>query len=229
MVIVLSGVLLFYFIPQIALILFIIVSAYHFGEQQWQNLHHTFARWLLILFQFLYGFVVLLLLFVFHTQQVQSIVIKITNLTVPLPYFFGLLQIAAILFISLCGYAYWKTEKIRSKIVLECFYLVLFTILFKSSSLIWGFAIYFVIWHSIPSIIDQIKFLNGSFSISFFTKYCKDAGIYWLSSIIGISVIYYFCKEEEQLFNALFFSFLAAITFPHAAVITSMFQGNKKN
>ena len=228
-VIVLSGVLLFYFIPQIALILFIIVSAYHFGEQQWQNLNHTFARWLLILFQFLYGFVVLLLLFVFHTQQVQSIVIKIANLTVPLPYFFGLLQIAAILFISLCGYAYWKTEKIRSKIVLECFYLVLFTILFKSSSLIWGFAIYFVIWHSIPSIIDQIKFLNGSFSISFFIKYCKDAGIYWLSSIIGISVIYYFCKEEEQLFNALFFSFLAAITFPHAAVITSMFQGNKEN
>jgi hypothetical protein len=43
------------------------------------------------------------------------------------------------------------------------FYLLLFTILFKSSSLIWGFAIYFVIWH-IPSIIDQIKFLNGSFS-----------------------------------------------------------------
>jgi hypothetical protein len=37
--------------------------------------------------------------------------LKITNLTVPLPYFLGLLQISAGLFISLCGYAYWKTEK----------------------------------------------------------------------------------------------------------------------
>ncbi len=227
--IVLMGVLLFYLIPQIALLLFIIVSSYHFGEQQWQNLDKTFPEWLLVVFQFLHGFVVLLSLFVFHTNQVQSIISKIANLTVPLPYFLGLLQISVVLFLSLCGYAYWKTEKIRSKLLLECFYLILFAILFKSSSLIWGFAIYFVIWHSIPSIIDQIKFLNGSFSIPYFITYCKNAGIYWLFSIIGISLIYYICKEEEQLFNALFFSFLAAITFPHAVVITSMFQGNKVN
>lgn len=228
-VIVLTGVLLFYWIPQIALLLFIMVSAYHFGEQQWQNLKSTFPQRLLILFQFLYGIVVLLLLFVFHTIQVQDIIFKIAKLAVPLPYFITGLQIAGVLFLSLCGYAYWKTEKIRSKLLLECFYLILFTIIFKSSSLIWGFAIYFVIWHSIPSIIDQIKFLNGTFSIPYFITYCKDAGIYWLISIIGISMIYYLCKEEEQLFNALFFSFLAAITFPHAAVITTMFHGHKEN
>ena len=228
-VIVLTGVLLFYWIPQIALLLFIMVSAYHFGEQQWQNLKSTFPQGLLILFQFLYGIVVLLLLFVFHTIQVQNIIFKIAKLTVPLPYFITGLQIAGVLFLSLCGYAYWKTEKIRSKLLLECFNLILFTIIFKSSSLIWGFAIYFVIWHSIPSIIDQIKFLNGTFSIPYFITYCKDAGIYWLISIMGISMIYYLCKEEEQLFNALFFSFLAAITFPHAAVITTMFHGHKEN
>lgn len=228
-VIVLTGVLLFYWIPQIALLLFIMVSAYHFGEQQWQNLKSTFPQRLLILFQFLYGIVVLLLLFVFHTIQVQDIIFKIAKLAVPLPYFITGLQIAGVLFLSLCGYAYWKTEKIRSKLLLECFYLILFTIIFKSSSLIWGFAIYFVIWHSIPSIIDQIKFLNGTFSIPYFITYCKEAGIYWLISIIGISMIYYLCKEEEQLFNALFFSFLAAITFPHAAVITTMFHGHKEN
>lgn len=226
-VIVLTGVLLFYLIPQIALLLFIMVSAYHFGEQQWQNLKSTFSQGLLILFQFLYGIVVLLLLFIFHTTEVQNIIFKIAKLTVPLPYFIECLQITGLLFLSLCGYAYWKTEEIRNKLLLECFYLVLFAVIFKSSSLIWGFAIYFVIWHSIPSIIDQIKFLNGTFSTPYFITYCKDAGIYWLMSIIGISLIYYICKEEEQLFNALFFSFLAAITFPHAAVITTMFRGKK--
>ena len=228
-VIVITGLLLFYLIPQMALLLFIIVSAYHFGEQQWQNLHQIFPKWLLITFQFLYGFIVLLLLFIFHTIQVQNIILKIANLTVPLPYFLILLQISCLLFISLCAYAFYKAENIRNKLLLECFYLILFAIIFKSSSLIWGFAIYFVIWHSIPSIIDQIKFLNGTFSISFFIKYCKDAAIYWFMSIIGISLIYYVCKEEEQLFNALFFSFLAAITFPHAVVITSMFKDKKEN
>ena len=221
-VVVLTGALLFYTIPQVALLLFILVSAYHFGEQQWQDVLEALPKWFQMAFQFLYGFIILQLLFVFHSVEVQSIIINIANITIPVQYFVLLLQISSIAFIGLSTYLYWKSEKIRKKLLLEFFYLLLFAILFKSSSLIWGFAIYFVLWHSIPSIIDQIKFLNGSFSIKYFVDYCKAAGIYWLISIVGITLIYYVCKEE-QLFNALFFSFLAAITFPHAVVITNMF------
>ena len=221
-VVVLIGALLFYIIPQVALLLFILISAYHFGEQQWQDLLDAFPKWFQMVFQFLYGFIILQLLFVFHSSEVQSIILKIANIKIPSLYFDLLLQISSAAFIGLSAYLYWKSEKIRIKLLLEFFYLVLFAILFKSSSLIWGFAIYFVLWHSIPSIIDQIKFLNGSFSIKYFITYCKTAGIYWLLSIVGITLIYYMCKEE-QLFNALFFSFLAAITFPHAIVITNMF------
>lgn len=221
-VVVLTGALLFYTIPQVALLLFIFVSAYHFGEQQWQNLLEALPKWFQMAFQFLYGFIILQLLFVFHSGEVQSIIVNIANINIPSQYFVLLLQISSIAFIGLNTYLYWKSEKIRKKALLEFFYLLLFAILFKSSSLIWGFAIYFVLWHSIPSIIDQIKFLNGSFSLKYFIDYCKAAGIYWLISIMGITLIYYMCKEE-QLFNALFFSFLAAITFPHAVVITNMF------
>ena len=220
--VVLIGALLFYIIPQLALLLFILISAYHFGEQQWQDLLDAFPKWFQMVFQFLYGFIILQLLFVFHSSEVQSIILKIANIKIPSLYFDLLLQISSATFIGLSAYLYWKLEKIRRKLLLEFFYLVLFAILFKSYSLIWGFAIYFVLWHSIPSIIDQIKFLNGSFSIKYFIAYCKTAGIYWLLSIVGIISIYYMCKEE-QLFNALFFSFLAAITFPHALVITNMF------
>lgn len=221
-VVVLIGILLFYTIPQVALLLFIIVSAYHFGEQQWEDLQHDFPKWNVILFQFLYGFVILLLLFNFHSFEVQNIILNIANINIPYPYFSLLLQTSSIILISLGIYLLWKKEKIRKKMLLELFYLIFFAILFKSSSLIFGFAIYFILWHSIPSIIDQIKFLNGSFSIKYFIAYCKAAGIYWLISIVGITLIYYICREE-QVFNALFFSFLAAITFPHAVVITNMF------
>ena len=226
--VVLTGILLFYTIPYVALLLFIIVSAYHFGEQQWQTfIQHKFPKWLVILFQFLYGFLILLLLFNFHSGEVQNIILNIANISTPSQSLFLLLQISGIAFIGLSAYLFWKSEIIRNKLLLEFFYLVLFAILFKSSSLIWGFAIYFVLWHSIPSIIDQIKFLNGSFSMKYFIAYCRAAGIYWFISILGITLIYYLCKGE-QLFNALFFSFLAAITFPHAAVITEMFRGKKQ-
>ena len=226
-VVVLSGLLLFYALPQFVLLLFISVSAYHFGEQQWQNLQFRFPKWFVIMFQFFYGFVILLLLFMFHTNEVQNIILNITNVIIPIPYFWLLLQVSGIVFIGLSAYLYWQSERIRNKLLLEFFYLLVFAIIFKSSSLIWGFAIYFVLWHSLPSIVDQIKFLNGSFSMKYFIVYCYSAGIYWLISIIGITLIY-FTLKEEKLFNALFFSFLAAITFPHSVVITRMFRGQKR-
>jgi Brp/Blh family beta-carotene 15,15'-monooxygenase len=226
-VVVLIGLFLFSTIPQIALLLFIIVSAYHFGEQQWQKLEPHFPKWLVILFQSFYGFVILFLLFVFHASEVQNIISSIADISIPIPYFLLLLQVSGVVFIGLSAYFYWKLNEIRNKILLEFFYLILFAIIFRSSSLIWGFAIYFVLWHSIPSIIDQVKFLNRTFSMTYFIAYCRSAGIYWLVSIIGIALIY-FTLKEEKLFNALFFSFLAAITFPHTVVITRMFRGKKK-
>ncbi|MFV8335914.1 Brp/Blh family beta-carotene 15,15'-dioxygenase [Flavobacterium sp. RSP29] len=223
LLIVLIGILLFYTIPFVALLAFIIVSGYHFGEQQWQDLQHTFPKWILLLFQFFYGFFILVLLFTFHSKEVQNIILNISKISIPIPYIWLSLQISGAVFIALSTYLYWKSKKIRKKIRLEFFYLVLFMIVFKSSSLIWGFAIYFVLWHSIPSIIDQIKFLNGYYSLSNFIAYCSAAGIYWLVSIVGMALLY-FTFKEEKLFNTLFFSFLSAITFPHALVITRMFH-----
>jgi Brp/Blh family beta-carotene 15,15'-monooxygenase len=226
LIVVLAGILLFYVVPEVALSLFIIVSAYHFGEQQWQNLQHDFPKGVLVLFQFFYGLLILLLLFNSHTDQVQNIIFNISKVNIASTYIELSLKISVAIFVVLSIYFYWKLERIRKKILVEFFYLVLFTIIFKSSSLIWGFAIYFVFWHSIPSIIDQIKFLNGSYSLKYFITYCRAAGIYWFFSIVGISLLYYVFREQ-QIFNALFFSFLAAITFPHALVITKMLRSKK--
>jgi hypothetical protein len=107
-VIVLTGVLILFNSANGAL-LFIIVSSYHFGEQQWQNLNQTFPNGCWYYFSFLYGFVVLLLCVSYRTSSTYYL--KIANLTVPLPYFFGLLQISAGLFISLCGMPIGKLKK----------------------------------------------------------------------------------------------------------------------
>ena len=223
LLVVLSGALLFYIIPWFALLLFIIVSSYHFGEQQWQNLGKNFSRWILIAFQFVYGLFILLLLFYFHQKEVLQIIGNISGVTVAPIYITGLAISSGAIFLVLSGFIYWTSKQMRKKLLKEIFYLMLLGIIFKSSSLIWGFAVYFVLWHSIPSIIDQIKFLHGKYSLQHFVTYCRAAAIYWFISIMGITLLYVIFKEEH-LFNALFFSFLAAITFPHALVITRMFH-----
>jgi len=48
--------------------------------------------------------------------------------------------------------------------------------------------------------------------------------IYWVGALGGLFLFYYFIEVEEAYLLSIFFSFLAAITFPHAIVMGLMFQ-----
>lgn len=221
--VVLIGSLLFYIIPWVTLSAFVIVSGYHFGEQQWESLNKNSFKFLVEIFQLVYGLFILFLLFNFHSDEVQKIVFAISGVNFPSFFIPLFLKIFGAIFIVL-GLYFLSIKGIAiSTFITEIFYLVVFTIIFKSSSLIWGFALYFVLWHSLPSIIDQIKFVYGYFSLTNFISYFKSALIYWIASLLGISILYLVFKDEK-IFNALFFSFLASITFPHVFVVTKMFN-----
>ncbi len=214
------GALLFWIIPWFALLLFIVVSGYHFGEQQWQNLEKSI---IFKIFEFTYGLFILLLLFIFHIKEVQEVIRNISSIMVSESYFFAGLAITAFTLLILGIYFSRKLIEFKSKWFVETFYLLVFTVIFKVSSLIWGFAIYFILWHSIPSIINQVVYLNGEFNRKNFGTYIKTAFAYWVVSLIGIATLYILFKDV-QIFNALFFSFLAAITFPHVLVIYILFK-----
>ena len=79
--IVLLGVGLFYIMPWVALTLFILVSGYHFGEQQWINQIHSVEKWLKFCFELLYGLVILFLVFYFNVSEVQQIVFDSIKMT----------------------------------------------------------------------------------------------------------------------------------------------------
>ena len=221
-----SGVLLFYFLPALALLLFILVSGYHFGEQHWQSDFVDNHKKLTLLFQLSYGLLILSMLFIFHVAEVQKIISEISRTAIPSEsiVIFFYISLGSFLLISL--FKYFKTEEFKKRIVQELLFLFVFAIIFKTSSLIWGFAIYFILWHSIPSMFDQITFLYGSVSFENFKKYFKSAFFYWIVSLIGILILFLIFRED-YFFNALFFSFLAAITFPHVWVIINMFKTKK--
>ena len=223
LLIVLLAVLVFYLLPALALSLFILFSAYHFGEQHWEEIIKDGNNFIKKIFQFNYGLVILLLLFYFNKQEVIEIVFKITafaitEITISIVFF-----IVLVLFL-INTYIMYKNSASFKKIVIEqLFYLMLLCLIFKVSGLIWGFTIYFIFWHSIPSLNDQIRFLYGNYSFINFKKYFKSAFLYWIISLVGISLLYLISKDMI-IFDALFFSFLASITFPHAIVILKMYE-----
>tara|TARA_B100000886_G_scaffold238750_1_gene167376 strand:- start:175 stop:468 length:294 start_codon:yes stop_codon:yes gene_type:complete len=91
--------------------------------------------------------------------------------------------------------------------------------MFYFSDLMLSFSVFFVFWHSIPSIIEQTKYIYGKNNFESIFKYFKKAFLYWIISIIGLGLFFYVLKDDQNLLISIFFSFLAAITLPHTLVI----------
>ena len=177
--------------PYISFLFFILLSSYHFGEQHLEEKVFGSKIFKSILY-IAYGMLIFSLIFIENLSDVDNIMKNLTGNSIPNDWinimFFSSLLLLIVLFI------YHFTRKIKPKIqiIREIFYLLLLFLVFKTSSLIFGFAIYFVLWHSIPSILDQTKFLSGDYSFQTILEYFKTAFIYWLISIIGLVVAYYF-------------------------------------
>jgi Brp/Blh family beta-carotene 15,15'-monooxygenase len=103
----------------------------------------------------------------------------------------------------------------------EFLYLVLLFFVFNTSSLILGFAIYFILWHSIPSIIHQIEFISGNLNKRNVISYVKKALIYWVISIAGLLFLYKLLPEIKLLATVIFV-ILFAVTAPHTWVMHRM-------
>jgi len=219
--VILSG-CFFYLIPTFAIIFFILFSAYHFGEQQWTMLYKSSST-KIKLFYFFYGLLLFLTLFTLNHNYVSEIIFDITGFSISEKILISLLSLSAIgAIINL----FMNFNELKNQLTHQVFFMIILTALFFSSSLIWSFAVYFVIWHSIPSIIEQSKFIYGTSTKNTFIKYLKDASIYWVISIIGLLIAYYVLKDQQNLLISIFFSFLAAITFPHTLVIFKIKKNN---
>lgn len=219
--VVICGAVFFYYLPIITLLLFVIISGYHFGEQQLDYLKEELIKNNFVL-KTLYGLLVLFLLFGFHINAVIAVVYEITSFRIDESLIVNSLYLILFLFTINFIFVFMKLKTNQTIFLKELFYLLVFAIIFKVSSLIWGFTIYFIVWHSMPSIINQTKFLYGSFNYFNFMKYIKAALFYWVVSLMGL-FLFYFLFQDIKLFNTLFFSFLSAITFPHVLVILKMF------
>lgn len=223
--VVLLGVVVFYSIPQYGLLAFVLVSSYHFGEQHLEinftNVKKT-PPWVHLIY-FLYGATIFGLLFYLQADTVLPIIEQISGVYLS-PHFFQFLLIASFLCWAILTLL---IVTLKERLFEELILLAFVGFIFFFTDLLTAFAFYFVFWHSIPSIQDQMHFLYGESNFSYFKVYVKDSLLYWLAALFGLAFVYFFIPGNLAFFLPLFFSFLAAITFPHAVVMGKLQLGKK--
>jgi Brp/Blh family beta-carotene 15,15'-monooxygenase len=205
----------------VAILFFVILSSYHFGEQHLEN-KFTGSKYVKSIIYVVYGMLIFSLIFIENLKDVEVIMRNLTGEIIPNSWIETMLVSSSLLLIILIAYQFTRKIKPKIQIVRELFYILLLYLVFKSSSLILGFAIYFVLWHSIPSILDQTKFLSGGYTFKTMLEYLKTAFVYWLISITGLVIAYYYFSES--LFNSMIFIVLFAVTAPHVWVMNRMKQ-----
>ena len=201
-----------------ALLFFVLFSCYHFGEQQWTHCFQSKTNSPQF-FYFVYGAFLFSMLFWSHTEQTQFIIMELSDLHI-IPISFQYMTYTSVFLCVL--YLLLQFSAAKTLIMDVLLQSALLMLLFWTTNLIVSFGTYFIIWHSWPSLKDQTRTLYNKPNAYF--EYLKDAFPYWIISILGLSL---FLAYNEQIgLNplALFFAFLAAITFPHVLVIFGLHQ-----
>lgn len=214
------SVVFFFIDSKIALALFVLFSAYHFGEEHYEDkidISFPFNT----IYYFTYGLVLFSILLYMNIEFVNSIVYELTESYFIDEYIEYVLIVTSGLYVLLTFYLWYQKHFNLLEIIEEVFYLLLFTLIFEATSLILGFAIYFIFWHSIPSIIGQIKYLAGDVNKKSIISYLKKAFIFWLISVIFLVALYVWIPDIEYLENAIFL-ILFAVTAPHIWVMFKM-------
>ena len=221
--VVLLGGLFFFFLPSIALFTFILFSSYHFGEQHWEDrlklsISHSF-------FFTLYGAFIFFLIFTTQYIEVALVIEKISGILLPYNFFLWSLISTGVLLLFIM----MIIPSLRESLIKELFLLGLLSLLFHFGSLLFSFAFYFVVWHSIPSLKEQINYLYGDLKKTSIKKYLKASLLYWIVSLVFLGLIFNYIDFNADYFLPMFFSFLAAITFPHTIVIGMMNKNKNKS
>ena len=220
LIIILCCVLIYFSSSFLAILLFVLLSSYHFGEEHLGE-KITINNLFNVFFYMFYGVFIFSMLFYVSIADVDHIMRELTDAT------FTEFQIEISLGVSLSVlsimslYLVFKKSLDIKMLLTEIFYLGLLFLVFKTSSLILSFAIYFILWHSIPSIINQVEFVYGDLTKESMISYVKKALIYWIISILGMLVIYQLIPQVS-LFSSIIFVVLFAVTAPHTWVMYKM-------
>ena len=219
------GFLFFYLFPSIALLSFVLVSIYHFGEQHWEvnTSNANIAKIKKLYPIILHGLIFFIIVFMNNINVVNDVLLSFN--TISLDY--SSLRILLIILFLLYMLFLLSSGSMRVYFIDEFVFFILFFFLTLNSSLIYGFSIYFIFFHSVLSINDQVKYIYGDDDLGFIKKYLISALPYFILSILFLIGFYFFIDFESLNIIPIMFTFLAAITFPHVFVIEKMYSSMK--
>lgn len=219
--------LVWWLLPSVALLLFLLISMYHFGQSNWNYV--SFGRPAEAYgIHLIWGAFVLLVPILWHYDAAAPIISGIIGAPAPViaPAWreaISILLLVVNLWISI--YCFLQQRISRREFADEVVNLFALALLFVNLPLLLGFAIYFVCWHSLSSMMDQIRFFRRQVAAYDLGAYIKNALPLSLAAIASLAALAFVqMKMSIPLNIGIVFVFISVVTLPHMILIDQLYQ-----
>jgi len=209
------------FLPTVALLAFILMSAYHFGQSHFIKMR--FKKLEGLTFITLGSFILSTILWgdFAYTASILSKIIDVSHLAT-----YG----TAVILISFSLSTILILLNFGTKSIWLLMEISLLGIFLYHLPLLLGFIIYFGFWHSLPSMTEEFKALKDFLQPQKIRNFITKLLPFTLTSLVGISFIllfFYNMLEADQL-TLLFFVLVSLISAPHIWYM-NLFLDKRKN
>jgi Brp/Blh family beta-carotene 15,15'-monooxygenase len=222
------NVALWFIIPPLALIFFLLLSAYHFGQSQFEGMFRL-KFWPKLYF-LIWGVAVLSIFLFFNHNEFLSFVLSFdqmyyveslfSELLVTIFFAVSLTVVISVLLIGLLN-----KQLDPSRVFSELLVLLSVCVLANVFSFLFGFALFFIIIHAYAVTLDEFKYLSMHKMKDVWSKVKKFMPL-TLLAFFGLGFLYImlsmgYLKIDLRL---LFLIVISSITVPHAFVMNLFYK-----
>ena len=217
-----------YLFTEVAMVIFLCVSIFHFGQSNWNHYNLPKEKYLTYLVYIMWGAYVTLTPLILHFNETISNLSDILIIDWRASNMVKNILIYSLCFVNiLLCLLLWFTNRINAHgCIIEILNIFILFVLFSVTPLLFGFAIYFTLWHSTYSTKDQIIILRSTVKDFSVQDYFKSLMSMSLITFVFLGGVYYvFINVLRVDFGwGMLFLFISLLTLPHAYVINKFFE-----
>ncbi len=217
-----------YFFSGISFIVFLVISAWHFGETDLENVPQNAQIWSFT--RLIYGFYILAFILLTHVQEVSPIIghmIESQSKTMQIWEFIqrNVKQILYLLGLSLSTiFIVAQSEHFINFDKIRLLRLILILILSVYLPLLPAFALYFGGWHALCAFDTIHGYLQKDYPTLTFKSVYLKALPFTIIALIFLSFFLWYCQHYTVAYNPfpILFIFISLITLPHLIISHQM-------
>ncbi len=228
------GLMLLYFafwmyLPILSMLIFLVLSAFHFGQSQFSHLA-ILNKWKRVLVYQTWGLSILSGLVIFNYDQIIALAANNPDIVALLPVFHYQTTLSVLILSSVVTLAILIRLKFDKQISGRLFFkeVLLFGLIhlcFYTLPLLVGFTIYFSTLHSMQVLLEEFDYLKKRMMKLSMSDFILLVTPYTLISIVGLAVLLVLSYFQIIAISGtlLVFIVISILTLPHSIVMDNFY------